>query len=76
MDITSELLLDKVLLPSYGMPKVTQGNTVQQMDHFDDIFWFVDGFKNGVVMITGEDSKLYKCNKNITDFKKVYWDNW
>lgn len=73
IDTASELLLDKFLLPSYGLPNVTKS---AQVTSYTQVLDFTDGLKDGVVEITGTDSKLFKCNKNLTDFRKVYYDDW
>lgn len=41
-----------------------------------DMWEYIVGFKDGVVQLTGVDSKLYYCNKNITDTKNVFYYNW
>jgi len=37
---------------------------------------YLEGLKDGTVALTGDDSKLYLCNGNVTAAKAVFWDNW
>lgn len=73
MNIISETIIDSILLPSFGMPRV-QAN--QQLDEFGDVFQFLDGLKDGTVAITGTDSKLFLCDGNVSATLDVWWFNW
>lgn len=37
---------------------------------------FIQGFKNGIVGVTGVDSKYYLCNTNITLAEDVFYLNY
>jgi hypothetical protein len=36
----------------------------------------LQGFKNGIAGVTGDDSKFYLCNANITVAEDVYYWNY
>lgn len=69
----SEWLLDIVIMPSYGLPKV---KATKRIDDWQDAYNFVLGAKDGMVAITGSDSKATLCNGNITVAQEIWWDNW
>lgn len=71
----SELIVNELLLPSYKIPKV-KAEKIARMDEIKDFLDYAEGLKDGTVALTGTDSKLYLCNKNITNAKAVFWDNW
>lgn len=73
IDGLAEVVLDRVLLPHYGFPKVGKS---QQILTLDDALQFYEGMKFGVVEITGKDSKLSLCNTAVDNFRKVWWDDW
>lgn len=73
INIISDTIIDSILLPSFGMPRVQAS---QQLDEFGDVFQFIDGVKDGTVAITGTDSKLYLCDGNISNSADVWYFNW
>lgn len=41
-----------------------------------DVYYYLAGFKDGSVAITGDDSKLTKCNGYISSALDTFWYNW
>ena len=41
----------------------------------DAVRW-INGFKDGIVGMTEDDSKLQLCNNNITNAPNVFYYNW
>jgi hypothetical protein len=41
-----------------------------------DSWWFLNGFKDGAILVTGNNSKWTYCNGNITDTNDVFWYNY
>lgn len=73
LDTGAALILDEVLLPSYGMPRVAES---QRIDDWRDVTNFLAGLKDGTVALTGEDSKLSYCNSNVSDTTNILYGNW
>lgn len=76
IDGVADFILNRVLLPSYDLPQTPMVQKSRQILEFNDILNFIDGYKFGTVEITGSESKASICNKQIDNFKKIYWDDW
>lgn len=73
IDVLVEVAVDKVLLPMYNIPQVRAS---QRFTQWTDAWYFLDGFKDGAVAITGVGSKADYCNGNVSHALDVFWYNW
>ena len=64
--------IDK-LLPPTG-PQVGDHNK-EYVNTWTEVWDFVNGFKDGIVGVTGKESKSYLCNANITNTEAVFYKN-
>jgi hypothetical protein len=46
------------------------------VDSWQEFLDFINGFKDGIVGVTGEDSKSYICNANISIAEKVWYTDY
>ena len=57
-------------------PRVTTAGEARYMvDGYEDIYGYLRGFKDGVVLQTG-DSKLALCNGNLSNVATTFYHNW
>mmetsp|Transcript_1657 Transcript_1657/g.2929 ORF Transcript_1657/g.2929 Transcript_1657/m.2929 type:complete len:220 (-) Transcript_1657:67-726(-) len=61
-------------LPNLIAP--TGATNTQRMDTAAETLDFVNGFKDGVVRVTGTESLLYYCNGNLSDSTDVWFYNY
>ena len=64
--------LSSFVLPHFA-PEV---RGVNRIDEFTDVWDFASGFKDGVVLVTGNNSLATFCNRNISSTKTVMYDNY
>lgn len=57
------------------VPTVGQHNTKRLTDGAE-AFRFVMGFKDGLVQLTGDSSKIHYCNANVSASTQTYYWNW
>ena len=55
-----------VLTPFMDAIPVVGDHNDERADTWEEMWEFIIGFKDGVVGVTGEESKSYLCNSNIT----------
>jgi len=55
---------------------LVEDHNENRADTFDEILDFLVGFKDGIVGVTGEDSKAYRCNSNITAAEVIWYENY
>jgi hypothetical protein len=58
------------------MAAVGDDINTMRIDEYWDILDFLNGFKDGAVRVTGEESKLYYCNGNLSDSINVFYNNY
>lgn len=73
VDVICEAVLNTFILPAYDMPTVRAS---QRLASFMDAVRWMNGFKDGIVGMTEDDSKLQLCNNNITNAPNVFYYNW
>ena len=50
-----------------------QAHDTNRIVEWKDFWWLVQGFKDGAIMVTGNNSKWQYCNGNITQTNDVFW---
>ena len=70
-------MLDKVMGPMLeplltAVPMVGDHST-ERVDNWREAWDFAWGFKDGVVGVTGKDSKAFLCNGNVSITDKVFY---
>ena len=60
-----------VLTPFMDAIPVVGDHNDERADTWAEMWEFIIGFKDGVVGVTGEESKSYLCNSNITIALKI-----
>ena len=48
----------------------------EKVDTWRELWDFIFGFKDGVVGVTGGDSKAYLCNANLSIADKIWYTNY
>lgn len=57
-------------------PLLVEDHNDNRADTVEEMWQFIIGFKDGVVGVTGEDSKSYLCNSNLTVTEEVWYTNY
>ena len=57
-------------------PLLVGDHNDNRADTLEEMWEFIIGFKDGVVGVTGEDSKSYLCNSNLTVTEEVWYTNY
>lgn len=63
-------------LSSFVLPHFAPEVSAERVDEFTDVWDFASGFKDGVVLVTGNYSLATQCNRNISSTKTVLYDNY
>lgn len=68
-------VINLYLTMNFLVPMVGDHNEMR-LDTLDEGGNFLQGFKDGIVGVTGSDSKFYLCNSNISIVEDVYFWNY